>query len=271
MPWYRSLLCCMLLVMAGACTPAPPAAAPVSTSVPTAALPATHLVSTPTPTLLAAPPASIAVLVEPAPVVEMNPAQAAEPAICSPLALHSLAELPGIVSDPYAPPRPGREERHHGVDFAFYRAVEPKSILGEGVQSVFSGVVALSLAGSFPYGNVIIIETNPADLPSGLAALAALEPGDALYLLYAHLNSPPLAALGDPVAACQALGAAGQSGNAAVPHLHLETRIGPTGTRFSGMQFYDTRARAEDTENYVLWRTSGVYQHFDPLLILIEP
>jgi murein DD-endopeptidase MepM/ murein hydrolase activator NlpD len=271
MPWFRPLLWSVLLVLVGACTPAPPVAALVPTSSPTAAPTATPHFSTPTPTLLIAPPASIAVQVEPAPVLEILPTLATGPAICSPLALHSLAELPGIVSDPYAPPRPGREERHHGVDFAFYRAVEPKSILGEGVQSVFSGVVALSLAGSFPYGNVIIIETSLDNLPAGFTARAGLEPGEALYLLYAHLNGPPLAALGDTVAACQVLGAVGQSGNAAVPHLHLESRKGPAGTRFSGMQFYDTRARAEDMENYVLWRTSGVYQHFDPLLILNEP
>jgi hypothetical protein len=34
------------------------------------------------------------------------------------------------------------------------------------------------------------------------------------------------------------------------------------------MRFYDTRATVEEMEAYVLWRTSGVFQHFDPLYLL---
>jgi hypothetical protein len=34
------------------------------------------------------------------------------------------------------------------------------------------------------------------------------------------------------------------------------------------MRFYDTRATQEEMDNYVLWRTSGVFRHFDPMVLL---
>jgi murein DD-endopeptidase MepM/ murein hydrolase activator NlpD len=92
--------------------------------------------------------------------------------------------------------------------------------------------------------------------------------GESLYLLYAHLNLPPPVALGEAIAACQPLGEVGMSGNTDIPHLHLEMRLGPAGTVFESMRFYDTRASIEEMENYVLWRTSGVYRHFDPMFLL---
>jgi hypothetical protein len=55
------------------------------------------------------------------------------------------------------------------------------------------------------------------------------------------------------------------SGNTDIPHLHLETRLGPAGTVFESMRFYSTSATIKEMENYVLWRTSGVYRHFDPM------
>jgi hypothetical protein len=56
-----------------------------------------------------------------------------EPAfhMCSPLPLHPLEELPQIIGDPYKPPPPGREERHHGVDFGYYHYQDRDSMLGE--------------------------------------------------------------------------------------------------------------------------------------------
>ena len=58
------------------------------------------------------------------------------------------------------------------------------------------------------------------------------------------------------------------SGNTDIPHLHLEFRLGPVGKVFESMRFYDTRASLEEMDTYVLWRTSGIFQHFDPLLLL---
>lgn len=192
--------------------------------------------------------------------------------LCSPLEIHSLQELPDIISDPYNPPPPGREERHHGVDFSYYRRGERLSIQGVGVQSVLSGNVAAALAGSFPYGNIVIIETLGADLPEGWDERLGLAAGESLYILYAHLEEAPLVDPGETVGVCQPLGTVGMSGNAGIAHLHLETRRGPSGAVFAEMQYYDTRASESAQQNYELWRTSGVFRHFNPMdLLLMDP
>ena len=188
--------------------------------------------------------------------------------ICTPLEIHPLAELPEIIGDAYDPPRPGREERHHGIDFGYYHYQERDSMLGEPVQSVLAGHVASVLTGQYPYGNMVIVETAAADIPTELYEYIDVPEGQSLYMLYAHLDQPPGVSLGDKVAACQSLGVVGMSGNTDIPHLHLETRWGPPGQVFESMRFYDTRATVEEMDAYVLWRTSGVFQHFDPLSIL---
>jgi murein DD-endopeptidase MepM/ murein hydrolase activator NlpD len=193
---------------------------------------------------------------------------AASPAVCSPLEGFTLAELPGIISDPYHPPPPGREERHQGVDFAYYRKHERASTAGNPVQAALPGVVAMALAESFPYGNVVIVETPAEELPAGLAEALGVGPGESVYSLYAHLADPPEVALGDGVAGCQALGQVGRSGNAGTPHLHLETRIGKAGERFTGMAYYTLAATPELREAYLRWRISGDFRHFDPMRLL---
>jgi murein DD-endopeptidase MepM/ murein hydrolase activator NlpD len=205
------------------------------------------------------------------PVISPTRPPATQPAfaICSPLSIHPIEELPEIISDPYHPPPPGKEERHQGVDFSYYRRGERLSIRGVGVQSVLSGSVAMALAETFPYGNVIIVETPQELLPVDLAQYLGINPGEALYVLYAHLENPPEVESGQQVTACQPLGAVGMSGNAGVPHLHIETRIGPAGTRFGGMRFYDTLDTQQERDNYLLWRTSGVYRHFNPMDLLL--
>ncbi|OGO40682.1 MAG: hypothetical protein A2W36_03550 [Chloroflexi bacterium RBG_16_58_14] len=197
-----------------------------------------------------------------------TPTPAAALSICSPLLEHPLEELPEIVSDPYAPPPPGKEERHQGVDFSYYRRGERPSIEGVGVQSVFAGVVAASIADRFPYGNMVIIETPLADLSPEVVALLGLAEGESVYTLYAHMGSAPHVRLGERVEACHALGQVGKSGNAGIAHLHLEMRRGPAGRQFAGMAFYSTQTSQEERENYVLWRTSGTFQHFDPMVVL---
>jgi murein DD-endopeptidase MepM/ murein hydrolase activator NlpD len=164
--------------------------------------------------------------------------------ICSPLSIHPLEELPEIISDPYRPPPPGKEERHHGVDFSYYRRGDRLSIKGVGVQSVLTGVAAASLADTFPYGNLVIIETEHTALPDRWVEALQIPPGYSIYTLYAHMDQPPKAAQGETVSACQPLGEVGLSGNAAEPHLHLEMRLGRPGARFNSMGFY----KADDTE-----------------------
>jgi murein DD-endopeptidase MepM/ murein hydrolase activator NlpD len=190
--------------------------------------------------------------------------------ICSPLSIHPLEELPEIISDPYHPPPLGKEERHQGVDFSYYRRGERLSIRGVGVQSVLSGSVAMALVDTFPYGNVVIIETLRNALPPDLVQDLQIAQNESLYVLYAHMENSPEVKLDQNVNACQPLGEVGMSGNAGVPHLHIETRIGPTGTRFSGMRFYDTQATQLERDNYLLWRTSGIYRHFNPMDLLLS-
>lgn len=188
--------------------------------------------------------------------------------ICSPLEIHPLEELTAIIGDAYDPPRPGREERHHGIDFGYYHFQDRDSMLGEPVQSMLPGVVASVLNGQYPYGNMVIVETDRTNFPDSLSDRIDIPPGQSLYVLYAHLDKTPLVNLGDRVAGCQQLGEVGMSGNTDIPHLHIETRLGPTGQVFESMRFYDTRASQEEMDAYVLWRTSGIFQHFDPLQLL---
>jgi murein DD-endopeptidase MepM/ murein hydrolase activator NlpD len=188
--------------------------------------------------------------------------------LCSPLGIHPLEELPQIVGDPYKPPPPGREERHHGVDFAYYHWQDRDTMLGEPVQAVLPGTVATVLDDLYPYGNMVIVETPQDSLPVDIVELLEFSKGESLYLLYAHMNQTPMVVLGETVEACQPLGKVGMSGNTDIPHLHLETRLGPAGTVFESMRFYSTSATIEEMENYVLWRTSGVYRHFDPMILL---
>jgi murein DD-endopeptidase MepM/ murein hydrolase activator NlpD len=192
--------------------------------------------------------------------------------LCSPLSMHPIAELPQIISDPYKPPPPNRpEERHHGVDFGYWHYEDRDSMLGELVQAILPGVVASAIQDLYPYGNMVIIETSWGDLPSGAIAKLQIKEGESLYHLYAHMNLPPAVGQGETVTACQPLGEVGMSGNTDIPHLHLETRLGPAGSVFESMRFYDTRASIEEMETYLLWRTSEVYRHFDPMILLNYP
>ncbi|UCD97669.1 MAG: M23 family metallopeptidase [Chloroflexota bacterium] len=189
--------------------------------------------------------------------------------LCSPLVIHPLVELPEIIGDAYDPPRPGREERHHGIDFAYYHYQERDSMLGEPVQAILPGIVASVLNGQYPYGNMVIVETKESDLPIEAQEILKIPSGQSLYILYAHMDQPPQVALGEQVQSCQLLGEVGMSGNTDIPHLHVETRLGPENAVFESMRFYDTRATVAEMEAYVLWRTSGEFQHFDPMDLLL--
>ena len=189
--------------------------------------------------------------------------------ICSPLGMHPLSELPLIISDPYKPPPPNKpEERHHGVDFSYWHYGERDSMQGEPVQAILPGEVAAVLNDRYPYGNMLLIETARDDFPAAMIARLRIPEGESVYHLYAHLLNPPNFAISDKIEICQPLGEVGESGNTDIPHLHLETRLGPAGQVFESMLFYSTRATQEEMENYVLWRTSGVFRHFDPMLLL---
>jgi len=198
------------------------------------------------------------------PLVTMTP----DVSVCSPLAGLTLEELPGIISSPYDPPPAGKEDRHHGVDFSFYRRGEQASIQGTGVQAVLSGVAAMALADSFPYGNVVIVESTPADIPVSLQEGLGIGVDESIYILYAHMERTTAVKTGQAVAACQQLGTVGKSGNAGVAHLHLETRLGQAGIIFDRMGYYQATSTDQEKENYLRWRISGDFRHFDPMIVL---
>jgi len=189
--------------------------------------------------------------------------------VCSPLAEHSLNQLPEIISQPYEPPPPGKDERHHGVDFAYYRHAGRASIEGEDVHSIMAGRVAAAIHDRLPYGNMVIIETPYEKLPDHVLDIVDIPMGSSLYHLYAHLSENPLVELSTEVACGELLGHVGKTGYVVpVAHLHLETRVGPPSARFESMVFFDSQATPDEQAAYILWRISGEFQHFDPMTIL---
>jgi murein DD-endopeptidase MepM/ murein hydrolase activator NlpD len=194
------------------------------------------------------------------------------PAImCSPLFQESLTSIWEIITYPYNYPPPGREDFHHGVDFAYYRRGDRMSIEGEIIQSIFPGIVSASVNDRLPYGNMVIVETPLDLLPNMVVESIGIQDGESLYSLYAHMGESPAVSLGDIVSCGQSLGAVGKTGYDIVnPHLHLEMRIGPAGSTFNSMVFYDTSATIEEMDNYRRWRTSGIFRSLDPMEVIAE-
>lgn len=192
--------------------------------------------------------------------------------LCSPLAEQSIQEIPEIVSDPYNPPRMGKDDRHQGTDFAYYRRKDRTTIEGEEVQAMLAGRVVAVVENQPPYGNMVIIETPRNVLPSAIGNKFEIDEDESLFILYAHFRIPPLVTLGDMIACGQTLGEVGTTGyNIINPHLHIETRVGLTGQLFGeGMAYYDTRTSEVERSNYELWRTSGEFRHFDPMVLVNE-
>ena len=200
----------------------------------------------------------------------LSPTPTPRPAfqMCSPLAWETIPELWEIVTNPFNFLGLGREDGHHGVDFAHYRRKGHLDMLGEEIASVLPGRTAASIQDRLPYGNMVMIETMYSDLPEGLVSSLNMPSSDSLYLLYAHMLSAPAVSLGDPVICGEVLGQVGASGMGIVnEHLHLEARLGPPGIVFRSMAYYDTMANPDEMAAYVRWRTSGEFQPFDPLIL----
>jgi murein DD-endopeptidase MepM/ murein hydrolase activator NlpD len=208
------------------------------------------------------------------PLITFSPAEEisteVKPWLCSPLAEHEINQISNIVSSPYDPPPLGKDERHQGVDFAYYNQGSRKSIDGEGVRAIMSGWVVIVVLDRLPYGNMVILETPGEKIPDILAKKLNVSPGESIYHLYAHFIEPPLWNPQEWVECGNLLGAVGKSGyNIPVAHLHLEARIGPAGAKFDGMVYYDSQASERERENYELWRMSGKYRHIDPMILLL--
>ena len=84
------------------------------------------------------------------------------------------------------------------------------------------------------YGNVVVIEYAYWLLPEAVRDNLGLKRNESLYLLYAHLEDAPNLIPGGSVIAGTTVGNIGSTGNSNGAHLHLEARIGKTGSMTPG-------------------------------------
>lgn len=213
--------------------------------------------------------------------------------ICSPLDGDSIDELEEIITQPFKAPRPGHDDGHHGVDFAYFRRKDRLSIDGVQVLAVLEGTVVTVLNDRWPYGNAVIIETPlksidpdmaflsrfpermPTVLPdpkmghcqSGELSFELNMEEESLYILYSHFQNPPDVNVGNVVQCGLPIGQVGNTGDSSNPHLHLEARIGPSGARFESMAYYIVDASASERYNYCEWRVTNLFQVFDAMLL----
>ncbi len=276
---YLAALAARLLA---GCTPQTPSTIYTPTEITLTPTPIITATLTPTATQTSAPTVTSTATPTPPP-----------PSACSPLEGISIAELsdPDLLKNPFLAPRPGFDDGHHGADFAYWSRGERATMLGLPVYSVLGGTVAGVVQNHPPYGYAVIIETPLDALPAGWqsvlpvpvptavpadnlfcpAAPAASIPSSesrSLYLLYAHLDQPPLIAPEDTVTCGQQLGEVGTTGRSVNYHLHLETRVGPAGARFETLAHYDNAATNDEMGAYCAWRVSGLYQMLDPMTLL---
>ena len=213
-----------------------------------------------------------------------------ETAICSPLDGQTIASLstPDLLKNPFEAPRAGYDDGHPGIDLAYWTRPDGLPMLGLPIHSVLSGRVAAVVFNRQPYGNMVIIETPLERLPAGWAAQVKLptpqshpQPSASLscpilpdftigtkislYLLYAHMQKPPLVRQGDAVSCAQPLGQVGTTGRSVNPHLHFEVRAGPANESFASIAHYDSSATPDEISAYCRWRISGEFPPIDPL------
>lgn len=209
------------------------------------------------------------------PASSLTPSETPIPltSICSPLRDHALVDLYNYITQPFiAPLGENKELGHHGVDFGYYhRDGVGGPLEGNPIQSVLDGNMA-GLGYNAVYGNYLIIETSFERLPAELAAIYPVRPGESLYLLYAHMQDLAPFEIHEPLDCGQQIGQVGQSGRhpdmIAEAHLHFETRVGPSNMFIEPMAFYDTQATEAEKQEYIKWRSSGMFVPFDPMLLI---
>jgi murein DD-endopeptidase MepM/ murein hydrolase activator NlpD len=273
----KRLILLFFVLILSACRPV----AATSTAIPATETPTPS--STPEPT---ATPTATEVPPSPTPTTEPF-------IICSPLEDETFNSLPLILTKGIElPAHFGQDFGHPGLDFAYFQRDDRASIQGIEIYAILSGTVALTLEDNYPYGYTVMIETPLKSLPEDMQAplmegyLAVPDDVEyqyncpdvptptltgeySLYHLSAHMEAPPNFERGDPVTCGQLLGTVGTTGWSSNPHLHLETRLGPSGLDIPTMAHYEVTATEEQMSNYCLWRSSGYYQVVDPFLFYL--
>lgn len=225
--------------------------------------------------------------------VPPTPTQELIQEVCSPLEGETPGSISEILTQPFKKPRPGNDDGHQGADFAFYRRNEFIGIEGLKVKAALEGTVVTIINDRWPYGNAVIIETplnkisqdliSKVDLPVNEPTVMPdprvnCPPGElnfslddqnkSLYILYGHLFDNATFTIGDHVNCGEIIGAVGNSGYSSNPHLHFETRVGPSGARFDSMAYYNVQSTESERYNYCVWRVSNQFQLFDPMNLL---
>jgi len=269
----------VLLLLLG-CSPMQNNPAP-STSTPT------NVISSPTTTL----PTSTATATQAPSAAPENPTPTQVIyEVCVPLELETFDSLKLILSKPLDIPAFGADTGHHGVDFAYFQRDDRESIQGIEIYAILPGNVITTLEDNIPYGYTLLIETPLSDLPQTLQDVLMdgylpvpddphyrlycpdvtppVLTGDlSIYHLYAHMEVKPEFEPGEPISCGQRIGTVGNTGYSSNPHLHLETRLGPSGAEISNMAHYESSYTLDQLSTYCLWRMSGYFQLFDPFIL----
>ncbi len=242
-------------------------------------------ISSTTPTLASSPTSTST----PYPTPTSTPTSVPLDGVCSPLKGIGLEELHSITSNTFSYPSAFTDIGHPGVDLAFFTHGSFTTMYGLPVQSVLPGRVTQVIDNRFPYGNMMIIETQLSQLSPELLASISLptpipqqsidawstcdkemapiswsEDEKSLYILYSHLENKPDFKPGDAVECGQTIGAVGITGNSVAEHLHIEVRIGPSNAQFGSIATYTQDATPEERYNYCIWSISGIFQAIDP-------
>jgi murein DD-endopeptidase MepM/ murein hydrolase activator NlpD len=228
--------------------------------------------STLTPTLSPTPHPTPTLTHSPTPTEHRTPI-----AVCSPLAVLTLEQIPKYVTQPFIAPSlvhnaehpewVHKDDGHQGTDIGYYQ-IDGKLFTGTPVLAALNGRIAAIIHDRPPYGDMLIVETSFDNIPPMLTEKQQISTGSSLYTLYAHLQNLQKLNIGTPVTCGQQIAETGLTGFTGGPHLHFETRWGPPGQTFASMAYYRADATKQEMENYTTWRMTAMFNLFDAMELL---